>query len=169
MLLVRRSLVRFPLTNFTSNPSGKVSLRRLPEYHEDPPENGIVYQTITKKVADYFNQREGLTAMTLENESYLHSVPPGSETHFKLTTVSDHFVDKRLVQRHQVLNKLLAEELRNGVHALSLFTFTNEEWKKLLDDQLKPPVSPLCMGGSKANPNVKSTVVKNCDKPTTAP
>ena len=79
------------------------------------------------------------------NESYMHSVPVGSETHFKVTLVADSFVDKRQVQRHQTVYACLAEELQNGVHALALHTFSPDEWA--ITGQV--PVSPACMGGSK--------------------
>ena len=36
------------------------------------------------------------------NESHMHSVPAGSESHFKVVLVSDSFAGKRLVQRHQL-------------------------------------------------------------------
>ena len=39
------------------------------------------------------------------------------------------FEDVKLVQRHRRINELLKFELENGVHALSLHLFTNNEWK----------------------------------------
>lgn len=79
------------------------------------------------------------------NESYLHSVPPGSETHFKVVLVSSLFEGKRQVQRHQAIYACLAEELQGGVHALALHTFSTQEW---LATGLVP-ASPQCLGGSK--------------------
>lgn len=79
------------------------------------------------------------------NESYMHSVPPGSETHFKVTLVSAFFEGKRQVQRHQAIYACLSEELGAGVHALALHTFSPKEWQT--DDRV--PKSPQCLGGSK--------------------
>jgi len=73
----------------------------------------------------------------------MHSVPANSETHFKVVVVSDSFVGKRQVQRHQQIYSALASELEGGVHALSIHTYAPEEW------QDKVPASPACMGGSK--------------------
>jgi BolA protein len=84
--------------------------------------------------------------MEVVNESHMHSVPPNSETHFKLVIVSAQFDAKRAVARHQTVYKLLADELQNGVHALALHTYTPEEWHAR---QQQSPVSPECMGGSK--------------------
>jgi stress-induced morphogen len=79
------------------------------------------------------------------NESYMHSVPPGSETHFKVILVADSFTGKRQVQRHQAIYACLAEELKNGVHALALHTFSPDEWVA----SNAVPSSPVCLGGSK--------------------
>ena len=58
--------------------------------------------------------------LELENESHSHSVPPNSETHFRVVLVSDAFSGKRPVARHQAVYAALAEELAGPVHALSL-------------------------------------------------
>ena len=79
------------------------------------------------------------------NESYMHAVPPNSETHFKVVIVSEGFAGKRLVQRHQYVYGLLKEQLENGVHALALHTYTPDEWLA----KGAAPDSPNCMGGSK--------------------
>jgi stress-induced morphogen len=79
------------------------------------------------------------------NESYMHSVPAGSETHFKVVLAADSFVGKRQVQRHQAVYACLADELKTGVHALALHTFSPDEW--LATGAV--PASPECMGGSK--------------------
>ena len=81
------------------------------------------------------------------NESHLHNVPPGSESHFKAVIVSEQFNDKRLVERHRLVNQALATELGN-IHALALHTLTPEEYFKRAGAVAD---SPLCMGGSKAS------------------
>ncbi len=79
------------------------------------------------------------------NESHMHAVPPGSETHFKVVLAAEVFVGKRQVQRHQAIYACLADELKSGVHALALHTFSPEEWYATAS----VPASPQCMGGSK--------------------
>lgn len=81
------------------------------------------------------------------NESYMHSVPPGSETHFKVVLASSLFIGKRQVQRHQAIYACLADELKSGVHALALHTFSPDEWQATG----QVPASPQCLGGSKHN------------------
>lgn len=74
---------------------------------------------------------EGLEPRYLDivNESHKHNVAPGSESHFKVTMVSDHFDGKNKVARHRMVNKLLADELAGSVHALSLQLMTAAEWE----------------------------------------
>ncbi len=92
----------------------------------------------------------GLTPAHLEvlNESYKHSVPPGSESHFKLVIVAGAFEGKRLVGRHQAVNALLADELAGPVHALSMETLTAEEWQKRGGRVMQ---TPDCLGGGKTD------------------
>ena len=89
----------------------------------------------------------------LENESHKHSVPPNSETHFKLVLVTDAFSGMMPVRRHQMLYKILADELAGPVHALALHTFTVDEWKAKGGDVSE---SPDCLGGSKHDPEFKA-------------
>jgi BolA family transcriptional regulator, general stress-responsive regulator len=47
----------------------------------------------------------------LVDESHMHSVPEGAESHFKLLVVSERFAGKNLVARHRAVNAVL----RDGV------------------------------------------------------
>lgn len=87
-----------------------------------------------------------LAHLEVVNESHMHSVPPGSETHFKVVLVAPEFDGKRPVARHQLVYGLLAEELAGPVHALALHTYTALEWQQR---QAQVPASPQCLGGSK--------------------
>ena len=73
--------------------------------------------------------RQAFSPEVLEviNESHLHNVPPGSESHFKAVIVSEQFNDKRLVARHRLVNQALATEL-GTIHALALHTLTPDEY-----------------------------------------
>ncbi|MBC7018174.1 BolA family protein, partial [Salmonella enterica] len=55
--------------------------------------------------------RAQLTPAHLEvvNESHMHSVPKGSETHFKVVVVSDKFEGMTPVKRHQLVYGALGE------------------------------------------------------------
>lgn len=79
------------------------------------------------------------------NESHMHSVPPNSETHFKVVIVTAAFDGKRKVARHQQIYGALSAQLEGPVHALALHTYTPAEWA----EREQAPDSPDCMGGSK--------------------
>ncbi len=83
--------------------------------------------------------------LEVENESHRHNVPPNSESHFRVVVVSDQFDEKRLLQRHRLVNQLLAEELANGVHALAMHTYTATEWS---ERKAQAPDPTQCKGGA---------------------
>ena len=82
------------------------------------------------------------------NESHMHNVPPGSESHFKVIVVSPFFDGLGRVQRHQHMNALLADELAGPVHALSMETLTATEWVAKGGQRME---SPACHGGTKVD------------------
>jgi len=91
---------------------------------------------------------ETLTPAHLEviNESQMHNVPPGSESHFKVVIVTDAFDGVSRVRRHQQVNGILAKELKEDIHALSMQTMTPDEWTARGGQVM---ASPECLGGSK--------------------
>ena len=84
------------------------------------------------------------------NESHMHSVPKGSETHFKVVVVSSAFEGLAAIKRHRIVNETLAGELAGSVHALSINAKTPAQW------ETDPSVvqSPPCAGGSKHDPQM---------------
>lgn len=102
---------------------------------------GPIEQQINSKLSAEF----GPDFLQLTNESFMHSVPPGSESHFKVVLVTDQFAGKRPVQRHQAVYAVLSEELAGPVHALALHTYTPLEWA---ESETAAPDSPNCLGGS---------------------
>lgn len=100
-----------------------------------------VDQQIEEKLSAGLN----LNHLEVINESHMHS---GSrlDTHFKLIAVSDDFIGKRLIQRHQQIFGLVAELMQNPIHALSMHLYTAKEWE---EKSGSVPDSPNCLGGSK--------------------
>ncbi len=91
--------------------------------------------------------KQGLNVIHLqiENESHLHS-GPATDSHFNVAVVSDDFVGKRAVARHQMVYGLLADELAGALHALVIHPYTAEEWRQC---QGEVPVSAPCRGNVK--------------------
>ena len=101
-----------------------------------------VHEIIEQKISEALSP----THLQVINESHMHNVPPGSESHFKLVVVTDTFSGVPRVRRHQTVNGILKDELAGPIHALSMETLTMEEWER------KGGVvraSPDCLGGSK--------------------
>jgi BolA protein len=47
-------------------------------------------------------------------------VEPRGETHFTVRITAEAFAGKSRLQRHRLVNDALAQELRDGVHALAI-------------------------------------------------
>ena len=85
---------------------------------------GPVSTTISEKLNRTFDPIH----MDILNESYMHNVPEGSETHFKVIIVSEKFKEmKNLIQRHRAVNDTLAEELSrsSSSHVFTITESTN--------------------------------------------
>lgn len=57
-----------------------------------------------------------------------HLSVTGDGAHFEAIIVSTAFAGKSRVARHQVVYGVLGERMREEIHALSMKTFTPEEW-----------------------------------------
>ncbi len=103
---------------------------------------GPIQQRIIEKLQNTI-QTEFLDVV---NESDMHNVPEGSESHFKITIVSPEFEGKNLLAQHRMINAILKDELAHSIHALALHTYTKEQWDKINGIS---PQSPPCLGGGK--------------------
>ncbi len=101
--------------------------------------------TMQQTIESRLNSSFSIEHLAIENESHLHNVAPGSESHFKVTIVSEDFSELMLIKRHRLVNKALQQELPN-IHALALHTMTPDEW---VNRAGKVADSPQCRGGGK--------------------
>lgn len=99
---------------------------------------------------------EPLIHCEIVNESFMHKVPKGSETHFKVIVVSEKFAGLSPIQRHRLVYASVQDEFQNAggtVHALSINAKTPAEWQAILGDQdalsQAQQRSPPCLGGDK--------------------
>lgn len=54
----------------------------------------------------------------------------GTQDHYKAVVVSARFEGLNLLKRHRLIYGALAEEMKGPIHALTLETFTPQEWAK---------------------------------------
>ena len=80
------------------------------------------------------------------NESPNHNVPPASESHFRVLIVSDKFSGLTLIQRHQMVYNLIAQPIKDKIHAFSQQTLTPKEFEERGGHL---PSSPPCVKKSK--------------------
>lgn len=103
--------------------------------------------TVSERIQQRLQEAFAPRHLELINESHMHA-GPATESHFKLIMVSDAFQGKKRVSRHQMVYRLLQDELQSGgqgsVHALALHLYTPEEWL-----QAEVAESPLCAGKNK--------------------
>lgn len=99
-----------------------------------------IQNSIEKKLLAHFDPAH----LEVVNESFMHNVPDGAETHFKVVLVTRAFSGERLINRHRKVNAVLKEELADKIHALALHTYTDDEWHSLYGEA---PDSPRCLGG----------------------
>ena len=73
---------------------------------------------ITRKLTEAFTPQ----SLKVEDESHRHEGHaghrPGGQTHYRVYIVSDAFKGKTRVDRHRMINAILSDELKGGVHAL---------------------------------------------------
>lgn len=77
------------------------------------------------------------------NESSMHAVPPGSETHFKVVVVSEVFAAMKRLDRHRAVQEAVGADLQSTIKALSVRTVLPHEW----NDACEVAPSPGCHGG----------------------
>ena len=114
--------------------------------------------------------------MEVRNESHMHNVPKGSETHFKVIVVSDKFSSLATpVGRHRLVNDVLKDDESGKlpVHALSIVAMTPDKWQRRLskeggsgnnnssDAVVVVGPSPNCRGGDGSLPKKKNVLFNN--------
>lgn len=71
------------------------------------------------------------TRLDVVNESELHaghrSSPGTGQSHFRVLVVSPKFTGLSRVERHRLVNDVIADELDGGIHALALSTYAPGE------------------------------------------
>lgn len=104
----------------------------------------MIVQTRQTRIESKLRELLEPTYLEVINESHMHSVPKGSETHFKVVVVSSRFDGMSAVKRHQLVYGALSDEMKSGVHALAITSRSPSEWAASTEANASPP----CLGGS---------------------
>jgi len=80
----------------------------------------LVRDILTTKLNDAFAPE----SVDVVDESHLHEGHaghrPGGQSHFRIYIVSQAFAGKSRIDRHRMINTVLADDLAGGVHALAI-------------------------------------------------
>ena len=84
--------------------------------------------SIENKIINTLNECMNISSLKILNESFMHNVPKDAESHFKIVIVSNDFNNLSHMQRHKLVYKHL-DTIMNDIHALSIQSFNEEEFK----------------------------------------
>ena len=88
---------------------------------------------IKEKITRKLNEQINIVKLIVVDESDKHKGHQGysdiGETHFKITIVSDEFINKSKINRHKIIYNILREEMSGRIHALSINAKTPDEYK----------------------------------------
>jgi BolA protein len=87
--------------------------------------------SVEQRIREKLTQAFAPQALEVVNESHRHAGHAGSpgtgESHFSVKVVSAAFAGKSRLERHRMVNAVLAEELAGKIHALAVSALTPEE------------------------------------------
>ena len=87
--------------------------------------------TVENSIREKLTRAFAPEALDVVNDSHHHAghagSPGGGESHFSIKVVSAAFDGKSRVERHRMVNEVLAEELAGKVHALAITALSPEE------------------------------------------
>jgi BolA family transcriptional regulator, general stress-responsive regulator len=83
-----------------------------------------IHQTVKHTITNKLREAFAPESLDVTDESHLHGGHaghrPGGETHFRVYIVSTAFEGKSRIERHRMINAMLAAELAGSVHALAI-------------------------------------------------
>ena len=87
--------------------------------------------TVQDQIREKLTRAFSPEALDVVNDSHRHAGHAGSpgtgESHFSVKVVSAAFDGKSRVERHRMVNAVLAEELAGKIHALAITALSPEE------------------------------------------
>ena len=96
-----------------------------------PQSEAQAAETRAARIIRCLNEALSPQSLDVLDESYKHAGHSGwreeGETHYNVHIVAEAFSGKNRVERHRMINALLAPEFAAGLHALALTTLTPDE------------------------------------------
>ena len=60
------------------------------------------------------------------------AIVSGDGTHFEATVIYKEFTGKSMLQQHRMVYGTLGDSMQGAIHALSLRTYTPQDWNNLI-------------------------------------
>lgn len=162
MCILLRNLGSIPFAALKQSSIVRTAIVKMSSAASENESNGPIETAIREAIVDKLQPIH----YEVVNESYMHNVPKGSETHFKVLVVSTKFESLPLIkvrnafsfagesnpfilfwfipQRHRLVNEVVKQKLQGSfVHALSIEAKSPAQWNE--NYKLEP--SPNCRGG----------------------
>ena len=99
----------------------------------------LVRDTITKKLKEAFTPE----SIDVRRRMHLHEGHaghrPGGQSHFRVYIVSQAFAGKSRIDRHRMINAVLADDLAGGVHALAIHASAPGSEQRLAEARTTSP------------------------------
>jgi BolA family transcriptional regulator, general stress-responsive regulator len=89
--------------------------------------SGSVGHRITQKLHQAFSPSEIEVIDDSDTHAGHAGSRPGGETHFRVRIIAEAFDGKSRIDRHRMINAVLAEELAGPVHALAIIALSEKE------------------------------------------
>ncbi|HET9274332.1 MAG TPA: BolA family protein [Methyloceanibacter sp.] len=87
--------------------------------------------SVAERIREKLTKAFAPQALEVVNDSHRHAgharSPGTGESHFSIKVVSAAFAGKSRLERHRMVNQVLAEELAGKVHALAVTALTPDE------------------------------------------
>ena len=77
--------------------------------------------------------KEMIESAIPEAEAYVD----GDGSHFVARVVSDNFADCSMIKQHKMVYAALGDGMDSAIHALSIQTYTTEQWEKARKFQIR--------------------------------
>ncbi len=97
----------------------------MPDLTQNQSSNLIskIQETLTEKL------QANIVKITDQSDRHKHhKQSPQGSGHYEAVIVSEIFIGKTLMQQHRLVYASLATEMQTTIHALSLSTFTPQQW-----------------------------------------
>ncbi|MFM7601471.1 MAG: BolA family protein [Pseudanabaena sp.] len=91
----------------------------------------------TATIKTILQEKIGATIVEIEDRSDLHKHHQGrmnaqvGSGHYDAIVVATSFAGKTMMQQHRMVYAALADQMQTTIHALSLKTYTPEQWQQI--------------------------------------